>query len=56
MNKLNVPSSTDEETRTSNPEADIPIKKLTQKEQLIVGLKMAAIAGIFLLAIWLLES
>ena len=55
MNKANSPSSNDEQTRTSNPEVDIVIRELTGKEQLIAGLKMAAIAGIFLLTIWLLE-
>ena len=55
MNKINSSSSNDEQMRTSNPEVDITTKKLTRREQLIAGRKMAVITGIFLLAIWLLE-
>ncbi|MDD2220266.1 MAG: hypothetical protein PHO79_01750 [Desulfoplanes sp.] len=55
MNKINSPSSNDEQMRTSNPEIAIANRKRTNREQLIAGLKMAVIASIFLLAIWLLE-
>jgi hypothetical protein len=55
MSKSHDVPSGDQQTCASDGKAPVAARELTRREQIIAGLKMVAVAVLFLLAIWLFE-